>query len=295
MLRAEVPHVVQAWRDAVREHHDEHPFTVAEEALAGSAGLESQVLVAYGATLLIAVVSDDGIGLAQVGDGDALIWTNGFATRPVPGDDRLVAGETTSLCLDTAVDDFRYASVPGHADAELVLLATDGYGNSFAARDWWHTLVGDLAGFVGDHGFEAFTQNLPDWLAESARVGGDDVSAVVLAKVPGAVPARTLLLPEPEPEPEREPELRPEPEPEPEVEPEPEPEPEPEVEPEPEPEPEVEPEPEPEVEPEEVEPEEVEPEEPARVGHRLGWLAALVAAIFLVAVLVVGLVLVLGG
>jgi serine/threonine protein phosphatase PrpC len=209
VLRREVPGIVAAWRAEVAGHHADHPFTAAEVATAGGADLEAHPVLAYGATLLIAVISDDGVGLAQIGDGDALVRTSGFATRPVPGDDRLVASETTSLCLDTAVDDFRYGSLPGSAEADLVLLASDGYGNSFAEADWWHHLVGDLAWFLTEHDFSEFEALFPSWLAESALVGGDDVTAVVMARQPlvdvpvapavSATPPaiRTLILDEP--------------------------------------------------------------------------------------------------
>ncbi|HEX3932974.1 MAG TPA: protein phosphatase 2C domain-containing protein [Nocardioides sp.] len=190
LLRREVPELVRGWRASVLSHLKAHPFTDAESRRAG-ADLGSDPVVAYGATLLVVVVGDRGVGLAQIGDGDALVRTHGFATRPVPGDPRLVAGETTSLCLDTAVSDFRYAALPGSADPDLVLLASDGYGNSFADKDWWRAVVGDLAWFLTDHDFEDFATQFPTWLGESAQVGGDDVSAVVIARSPLAVaPAR---------------------------------------------------------------------------------------------------------
>lgn len=182
-LRSEVPAVVAQWRDSVLDHLGAHPFSAAEEARAGEP-LQDEPFVSYGATLLVVVVGEGGVGLAQIGDGDALIRTHGFATRPVPSDPRLVAGETTSLCLDSAVADFRYAALPSTADPDLVLLASDGYGNSFADKDWWRVVVGDLAWFLTDHGFDDFASQFPGWLGESALVGGDDVSAVVIARSP---------------------------------------------------------------------------------------------------------------
>lgn len=189
LLHASAPLIVDRWRAAVLAHLAEHPFTAEEEAVAGGP-LYSSPLVAYGATLLVALVSDEGVRLAQIGDGDALVRSHGFAVRPVPGDERLVANATTSLCLDSAAHDFRFVELPDTADADLVLLASDGYGNSFAAQDWWHTLVGDVAWYVDVHGFDAFSSRLPEWLAESALVGGDDVTAAVLTRrLPVHVPA----------------------------------------------------------------------------------------------------------
>ena len=152
-----------------------------EQGRAG-ASLDGNPLIAYGATLLIAVIGDSGVLLAQIGDGDALVRTHGFAVRPVPGDARLVANETTSLCMDTAAQDFRFAELPESAEVDLVMLSSDGYGNSFAANDWWHELVRDLAWYVDVHGFDEFSARLPEWLAESALVGGDDVTAAVLTR-----------------------------------------------------------------------------------------------------------------
>ena len=191
LMRTAAPLIVDAWRADVLAHLAQHPFTDEESARAGTTP-DAKPLVAYGATLLLAAISDTGVLLAQIGDGDALVRTHGFALRPVPGDLRLVANETTSLCMDTAAADFRFAELPDSAEVDLVMLSSDGYGNSFAANDWWHKLVGDLAWYVDVHGFDAFATHLPEWLAESARVGGDDVTAAVLtrplaAQVPAAV------------------------------------------------------------------------------------------------------------
>jgi serine/threonine protein phosphatase PrpC len=178
VVREVVPRIVDQWRTRVTTDARQRPFTDAE-LVRGAGGV-----TAYGATLLVAVVGEHGVVVAQVGDGDVLVRSHGFATRPVPGDERLVANETTSLCLDTAVDDFRYAVVPDSAEPDLVLLATDGYGNSFAEADWWHGLVDDLAASVARSGFDRVADELPGWLEESARVGGDDVSAVLLVREP---------------------------------------------------------------------------------------------------------------
>jgi len=186
VLRREMPVVVARWRDAVAGHRTVHPFTEAEVARAG-APLDDDDLVAYGATLLVAVVGAAGVGLAQLGDGDALVRSHGYAMRPVPRDPRLTGSETTSLCLEGAEHDFRFAALAESAEPDLVVLATDGYGNSFAETDWWRTVVDDLARFLASHPLEAFEEQFPQWLAESALVGGDDVTAVVLSA--GAISA----------------------------------------------------------------------------------------------------------
>ncbi|SFC44872.1 Serine/threonine protein phosphatase PrpC [Nocardioides terrae] len=200
LLRDAMPRVVDAWRLAVLADLAERPFTDLEAERAGADALDTEPLLAYGATLIAAVIGSAAIAVAQIGDGDVLVRASGFAMRPVPGDDRLVAGETTSLCLESAVSDFRFATLPASAEPDLVLLASDGYGNSFASTDWWHGLVDDLALFVDENGFDSFNGHFSSWLSESAAIGGDDVSSVVLVREPLLVgPAGRAVSPAPAP------------------------------------------------------------------------------------------------
>ena len=138
--------------------------------------------MSYGATLVLAIAGPGWIGLAQIGDGDALVVGRDGGTRaPVPGDERLVGGETTSLCLPTAERDARYAVILGSEPA-LVLLATDGYGNSFAASDWRSESGSGFAELIRTTGPDVIEARLPEWLRESAEVGGDDVTMAVLVQ-----------------------------------------------------------------------------------------------------------------
>jgi serine/threonine protein phosphatase PrpC len=193
-MRVGVGRVLDAWQAAVAEHYLAHPFTAAETA---SGADESAPTVAYGATLLVVLVVDDAVLLAQLGDGDVLVALDGEPRRPMPGDGRLVAGETTSLCLRGAHDDVRYARLPANSGCGLVVLATDGYGNSFAERDWWSLVTRDYLRLLRQSGPGRLQQLLPAWLAESALVGGDDATVVVLARISAEVPSGALTL-EPE-------------------------------------------------------------------------------------------------
>jgi serine/threonine protein phosphatase PrpC len=182
ILRDQLPKLVEEWRRAVHDDVHQDPFTPEERSRAG-AGLDAQPAIAYGATLLVALISEGDVGLAQLGDGDLAVRTiDGRCLRPVPGDGRLVGGETTSLCLPTAGADFRFASLDREEAVEIVLLATDGYGNSFAEEEWWPDVLNDIAGFVDARGHRDLAERLPDWLSESALVGGDDVTVAVLAR-----------------------------------------------------------------------------------------------------------------
>ncbi len=178
--------VVARWRERVLAHLASRPFTPAERERAG-APLDGEPLISYGATLLVAVATPTLVVAAQIGDGDLVVARRtGEVVTPVPGDERLVGGETTSLCLPDAAADLRVGVVEDRA--LLVLLASDGYGNAFADAHWRPTVVTDLGHHLVERGDTYVAASLPTWLAESAEIGGDDVSVALLHCVDGAWP-----------------------------------------------------------------------------------------------------------
>ena len=179
--RALPARLVPAWRAAVDEHYGRHPLTADEEEKAGGETRDPAIL--YGATLIVALAADDVVAVAQIGDGSALGAGPQRLEHLVPGDDRLVANETTSLCLPTALADFRWGSA--HFDSgSAILLSTDGYGNSFASEGWEAEVMSDLVGELDSHGFDEVAGSLESWAADSASVGGDDVTLVLLSRAP---------------------------------------------------------------------------------------------------------------
>ena len=188
LLHDAVPTIVSTWRDRVRQHAGTHPFTSDEVDTAGVA-LDPDPETAYGATLLITLAGRDALTFAQLGDGDIVVRCGTGVRRPMPEDARLVAGSTTSLCLPTAVADFRFGSIGAADRPDLVLLASDGYGNAFADPRWHEAVVSDLGQQLDDAGAAEVGRRLPNWLTESALVGGDDVTVVLLARRPPAAAA----------------------------------------------------------------------------------------------------------
>ncbi|MEI2778240.1 MAG: PP2C family serine/threonine-protein phosphatase [Tetrasphaera sp.] len=185
--------LVEAWREAVLAHLSANPLDELERTRATAETL-AQPLQLYGATLLVAALGRDGLWAAQIGDGDIIVASGGACRSPVPGDDRLVGNATTSLCGPDATNDFRLGVLRGAAPGDLVLLATDGYGNSFAADDWAPEVLGDLAQAIERHGVAAVAAQLPAWTGQSAAVGGDDTTVVLASR--RATPGRAVADPE---------------------------------------------------------------------------------------------------
>jgi hypothetical protein len=171
--------IVTGWRAEVSAHRRQHP-------LAAGAATNGDV-EAYGATLLLAIVLADHLTLVQIGDGDVLlVRADGSVRCPVPARPACAAGATDSLAADDAASAAAGVVIELDPAHELVLLATDGYGNSFAEREWWHDLGADYVRLVREHGLPWLGGQLPAWLHESAQAGGDDATVMVAARVRSA-------------------------------------------------------------------------------------------------------------
>ena len=176
VLRSSVlPVVVERWRSAVQTDLRSDPLISDTD----------DSLLLYGATLLVVVVTRAGVAAAQIGDGDiVVVRDSGNSEHLIRPDDRFVAGETPSLCLDDPLSYARVASLSGPAPG-LLVLATDGYGNSFADEHWVGAVGPDLLEHLRSKGMDWVQERLGDWLADSARVAGDDVTVALLAPPPG--------------------------------------------------------------------------------------------------------------
>ncbi len=170
------PEIVQRWRSAVNAHVTENPLVEAVEQ-------PIDPYRVYGATLVAALACPSYVIYLQLGDGEILTATrDGSVELPLAADETLIANETTSLCQEHAWRNFR-VRVQSIAESPpaLILLATDGYPNSFATPEGFRQVASDLLGMLDDEGVESISQSLPSWLEEASQQGsGDDVSVAIL-------------------------------------------------------------------------------------------------------------------
>jgi hypothetical protein len=178
-----LPGIVHGWRAAVAEDLDHRPFS-AEELRHRHPG--DDAVVAYGTTLLLAVFIGRWLAVAQIGDGDMLlVEAGGRVAVPVPPDPSLHGRFTTSLCQDDALAHFRVGALDlDQAPAEVLLLATDGFGNAQATEPWQPGVGADLLAFVRDRGIDWMGEQLPSWAARcaSAEGSGDDTTLALLVR-----------------------------------------------------------------------------------------------------------------
>jgi serine/threonine protein phosphatase PrpC len=185
--------VVRRWRKVVEADLRQDPFQEVELArLVEKDGERARELVeanpyhAYGATLLVVALTPSFIIYMQLGDGEILtVSDTGEVTQPLSDDARLLANETTSLCLEGAADDFRFHLQPlAEPLPALILLTTDGYANSFTTTEGFHKVGSDLLEMMRSDGFDSVNRSVKGWLEEATASGsGDDCTLAVIVRM----------------------------------------------------------------------------------------------------------------
>lgn len=182
--------ISREWRERVSVDVEQSPFNDKErEDLVSQEGddtferIKANPHLAYGATILTVAISEDLLVYLQLGDGDILaVLDSGEVSRPLLGDDRLFANETTSLSSETAWQDFRTSlQLASSERPSLVLMATDGYSNSFKDDESFLKAGSDFLDlFRSEGGIDEVEKHLEEWLSESAQMSGDDVTLGLL-------------------------------------------------------------------------------------------------------------------
>ncbi len=189
---------VKKWRKTVEYHLKNNPFTEDEfkklEEKSGAKArqlIEENPLLAYGTTSLTVAMEEDFVIYLQLGDGDMLnVSANGEVTKPLPEDARLLANETTSMCLPKAENDFRFfvQKISAKDSPAMILLSTDGYLNSFSSEAGFFQAGTDILSMLAaENGFETVSENLKAWLEEATQMGSGDDSTVAIIFRPDAL------------------------------------------------------------------------------------------------------------
>ena len=174
--------IVATWKEKVAHHRAANPYTDVELDEYGAA---DDPVRAYGTTLLAAAVAGDLIAFLQIGDGDSVVVdAHGRARRPLPDDPELDGVHTTSLCQPDPISALRVAVLDARVERTvLAFLCTDGFGTPQVDADgWWRQTGEQLVEFGRSRGLDWMRGQLPDWLEEPARVGGDDTTMAVLVR-----------------------------------------------------------------------------------------------------------------
>lgn len=196
------------WKQAVEQHWNHNQVTEEEwERVIKEGGttvrqsIERHPSVAYGATLLGVLVAESFILYCQLGDGDILcIDSTGEIARPIARDPKLIANETTSLCTPNAWQDFQVSLTslkesPVAEPPALILVATDGYSNSFPSEEEFIKVGKDYREMIRKNGVDSVEKSLENFLKETSEGGsGDDISIGIIKRIkPGDLDYQNYL------------------------------------------------------------------------------------------------------
>lgn len=186
--------LLRTWRRAVDQDLAATPLTAAELAnlpANGLALLHAQPRLAYGSTLLATLVTRDFLLYLQLGDGDIVtVDRAGVAQHlPLPPDPNLIGNVTSSLCMPTAEQFVRlhFQRCDESAPA-LILLASDGYANSFVSEADFLLAAQDIYALItaaeqeqAGQAVRMLRAQLPNWLRMTSDGGsGDDITVGIL-------------------------------------------------------------------------------------------------------------------
>ncbi len=191
MAEQQLPQIlVRQWNDAIDQQLAAAPFTAQElEKLNPDfqARLTNNPRLAYGTTLVAALLTQTFILYLQLGDGDILTVDEAghVANAPLVIDPHLTGNTTTSLCMTDAWRFVRtYLQPLSEHTPAMIMLSTDGYANSFEEKAGFLAAAKDIFAIVreeSDSGVSSLRANLPDWLRATSDGGsGDDISVGII-------------------------------------------------------------------------------------------------------------------
>jgi hypothetical protein len=179
------------WRKAVRADVLANPFSPLDFAAFPEPAPDTNpakewpfsAYLAYGATLLVVVVTRHYVIYAQLGDGDILtVYPDGTVARPLARHHEFFANQSASLCTHGAIREFQVSVVPARRNPPAaIMLSSDGYANCFGNDHGFFKVGSDLLAYARERGTTFIASQLPGWLQESSREGSGDDITVALA------------------------------------------------------------------------------------------------------------------
>jgi Protein phosphatase 2C len=197
--------LVRAWQTVVAAHVAERPFTeaewarlVAQEGAPARQRVEAHPALAYAATLVSVVVRDSDILYVQLGAGDIVtVAATGEVSRPWGTDARLLAHDTTSLCLPDAWQACRvHVQRVSAVDPALIVLSTAGYAHACSEEGFLQGGA-DLLELMRRDGFEGVQHKLAGRLAATVQHGARDTMTLgILSRIDPRPPRRIAAPPQ---------------------------------------------------------------------------------------------------
>ncbi|MDR0653936.1 MAG: protein phosphatase 2C domain-containing protein [Synergistaceae bacterium] len=184
--------IISEWNDKVWNHYSQTPLSEKERNELSEKAKQKylargRIESLYGATLIVAVVTDEYWFGLHIGDGKCVVkGYDGEFTQPIPWDEKCFLNATTSICDSDALGNFRYyfSETPPAA----VFIGSDGIDDCFANDSQLHSLYDAIIASFGQHDFDEALSELKDYIPRlSAKGSGDDMSVAGIIDVDNIV------------------------------------------------------------------------------------------------------------
>lgn len=140
----------------------------------------SAIVDRYGTTLIVGLCTAKSCLVGQIGDGEALLLRRTGMVRLIEPDLTTVGLATHSLCQRAAHRYWRIHAGRALEPGDILLLATDGFADSFASEGDLNRFADDLWQRCDAFGPSRVASCLPGWLDRLSRDGsGDDITLMM--------------------------------------------------------------------------------------------------------------------
>ncbi len=172
--------IISRWNDRIEQDRAEEAFT--DEELGRLTDADRQEIeagrwqLAYGTTLIAAVLTRECLFGLQIGDGKCVaVDAAGQMQQPIPWDERCFLNRTTSLCDNDAISLFRF--VYTKKDLPMaVFIASDGVDDTYTTDERLYAFYQTLWKMLRDNPDKAVA-DLQDFLPRMTEQGShDDIS-----------------------------------------------------------------------------------------------------------------------
>jgi protein phosphatase 2C-like protein len=176
----------QEWHLTVDNHFKSNPLTSGElTQLNNDAKIKERISkepkIAYGTTLLCALLSEQFVILAQIGDGDILTVNEvGKVIRPIlqDGEARVEKEMINSLYMHESWNGFKIVFLrEPQTFPRLIMLTTDGYKNSYHDENAFCRVAIEYMTMIQEKGLQDVSSKLGKITSEISKEGsGDDIT-----------------------------------------------------------------------------------------------------------------------
>jgi serine/threonine protein phosphatase PrpC len=147
----------------------------------------------YGCTLLATLISDMGVIVLKLGDGDIRFIEDDQIVNPIPPELEPDIGDATdSMCSTTVADKTKIWMHKEHPSA--VFLSSDGVIKSLVNGDEdYNNLMDSIYNSLQKESKEVVSEKLKEVLSKMANIGGDDTTLAYYVKVKDLIEEQDIL------------------------------------------------------------------------------------------------------